>query len=250
MTKISTWCSIFYLCGRYFILRIEWHFINLSDSFNYANGYECATSSGVNVFSKELRGFNGEFCFLFGSMVIYSARYVSQITIPGAYLYAQMSACGCSASEKICVRTKEIGHCCPIYSIKRTFLNYSIATINKVIIALYIICFHILRKTLTWPCLKHLFRISLRGEAIHYRPYASSSFEVASHVKNCHFGYYNNYYYYYQGVNLYDLPVSFTDFSICTASPVGVRCNPYGFLWFLRIQFRKSLCPDTITAFL
>ena len=35
----------------------------------------------------------------------------------------------------------------------------------------------------------NLFRISLHGEAINYRPYASPSFEVASHIKNCHFGY-------------------------------------------------------------
>ena len=34
----------------------------------------------------------------------------------------------------------------------------------------------------------NLFRISLHGEAVNYRPFASPSFEVASHVKNCHFG--------------------------------------------------------------
>ena len=39
-----------------------------------------------------------------------------------------------------------------------------------------------------------IYLISLRGEAINYRPYASPSFEVASHVKNLPFrlifGYY------------------------------------------------------------
>jgi len=39
--------------------------------------------------------------------------------------------------------------------------------------------------------------ISLRGEAINYRPYASPSFEVAGHFKNCHFSHYYYYYYYY-----------------------------------------------------
>jgi len=33
------------------------------------------------------------------------------------------------------------------------------------------------------PCILNLFRISLRVEAINYRPHASPSFEVASHVK-------------------------------------------------------------------
>jgi len=44
------------------------------------------------------------------------------------------------------------------------------------------------------PYIVNLFRISPHGEAINYRPYASPSFEVASHVKNCHF---SHYYYYY-----------------------------------------------------
>ena len=39
----------------------------------------------------------------------------------------------------------------------------------------------------------NLFRISLCGEAVNYRPYTSPSFEVASHIKNCHF---SHYYYY------------------------------------------------------
>ena len=38
------------------------------------------------------------------------------------------------------------------------------------------------------PYILNLFRNSLRGKAINYRPYASHSFEVARHVKNCHFG--------------------------------------------------------------
>jgi len=42
----------------------------------------------------------------------------------------------------------------------------------------------------------NLFRISLHGEAINYRPYASPSFDVASHIKNWHFGYYYNIYIY------------------------------------------------------
>jgi len=47
----------------------------------------------------------------------------------------------------------------------------------------------------------NLFRISVHGEAINYRPHASPSFEVASHVKKCQLlllllGYY--YYYYYK----------------------------------------------------
>ena len=40
------------------------------------------------------------------------------------------------------------------------------------------------------PYILNLFRISLCGEAINYRPYASPSFDVASHIKNCHFGHY------------------------------------------------------------
>ena len=43
---------------------------------------------------------------------------------------------------------------------------------------------------LNMPYIPNLFRISLCGEAINYIPYASPSFEVASHIKNCHFGYY------------------------------------------------------------
>ena len=37
------------------------------------------------------------------------------------------------------------------------------------------------------PYIPNLFRISLRGEATNYRPYATPSFEGASHIKNCHF---------------------------------------------------------------
>jgi len=43
----------------------------------------------------------------------------------------------------------------------------------------------------------NLFRISLCGEAaIKYRLHASPPFEVASHIKNCHFGHIILYYYY------------------------------------------------------
>jgi len=48
------------------------------------------------------------------------------------------------------------------------------------------------------PYIQSLFWINLRGEAINYRPYASPSFEVVSHVKNCHFSHYYYYYYYYR----------------------------------------------------
>jgi len=43
---------------------------------------------------------------------------------------------------------------------------------------------------LNMPSILNLFRTGLHGEAINYRPYASPSFEVASHVKNCHFSHY------------------------------------------------------------
>ena len=36
----------------------------------------------------------------------------------------------------------------------------------------------------------NVFRSSLRGEAVNYRPFATPSFEVASHVKYCHIGHY------------------------------------------------------------
>ena len=49
------------------------------------------------------------------------------------------------------------------------------------------------------PYILNLIRISLRGEAVNYRPFASSSFEVASHVKNCHFGDYYYYIMYWKG---------------------------------------------------
>ena len=40
---------------------------------------------------------------------------------------------------------------------------------------------------------------------------------------------------YFRGVNLYGLRVSLTDF--CDLHGLtGVRCNPYGYLWFLQIQ--------------
>ena len=37
------------------------------------------------------------------------------------------------------------------------------------------------------PYILNIFRISLREEAINYRPYASPSFEIASHVKKLPF---------------------------------------------------------------
>ena len=40
------------------------------------------------------------------------------------------------------------------------------------------------------PFILNLFQISVRDEAVNYRPFASPSFEVASHVKNCHFSHY------------------------------------------------------------
>ena len=40
------------------------------------------------------------------------------------------------------------------------------------------------------PYILNLFRISLYGEVVNYRPFASPSFDIASHVKNCHFGHY------------------------------------------------------------
>ena len=40
------------------------------------------------------------------------------------------------------------------------------------------------------PYILNLFKISLCGEAINYRQYASS-FEIASHVKNYHFNHYS-----------------------------------------------------------
>jgi len=40
------------------------------------------------------------------------------------------------------------------------------------------------------PSILNLFRINFCGEAINYRPYPSLSFEVAIHVRNCHFSHY------------------------------------------------------------
>ena len=43
------------------------------------------------------------------------------------------------------------------------------------------------------PYILNLFIINLHGEAIYYRSYASPSFQVACHIKNCHFGHFNHY---------------------------------------------------------
>jgi len=50
---------------------------------------------------------------------------------------------------------------------------------------------------LNMPYILNLFRISLCRKAINYRPYTSLSFEVVSHIKNCHF----SHYYYHQGIS-------------------------------------------------
>ena len=43
---------------------------------------------------------------------------------------------------------------------------------------------------LNMPFILNLFTISLCGKAVNYRPFESPSFEVASHVNNCHFSHY------------------------------------------------------------
>ena len=65
------------------------------------------------------------------------------------------------------------------------------------------------------PYILNLFTISLPGEAVNYRPYASPSFEVASHVANCHFGHY----YYNQTIQIF--PYFF----------ILIACLPFLFGW-------------------
>jgi len=67
--------------------------------------------------------------------------------------------------------------------------------------------FHPARQLARFSPLNMQFIISLRGQAVNYRPFASPSFEAASHVQKCHFG---HYYYLVYFLEVYEIGVCIT----------------------------------------